>query len=71
MSKEETNKLLKLKGVINENDDEYVESFRKTYSNIIGNFNEKDFYYSMVAWFFDGSTEASYYDYWLKKNWSD
>lgn len=69
MSKEETNRLLKLKRVINENDDEYVESFRNTYSKIIGNFNEEDFYNSMVSWFFDGSTGASYYDYWLGKNW--
>lgn len=71
MSKEETNRLLKLKGIINENDDEYVERFRKTYKNIIGNLDEKDFYDSMVAWFFDGSTGARYYDYWLKKNWSN
>ena len=69
MSKEETNRLLKLKGVICENDDDYVESFRDTYLEKIGNFNEEDFYNSMVAWFFDGSTGASYYDYWLEKNW--
>ena len=34
MNKEETNRLLKLKRVINENDDKYVESFRETYSKI-------------------------------------
>lgn len=33
-------------------------------------FDEEDFYNSMVSWFFDGSTGAAYYDYWLEKNWS-
>lgn len=69
MNKEETNRLLKLKGVICENDDDYADEFRETYSKIMGKFDEEDFYNSMVAWFFDGSTGASYYDYWLKKNW--
>jgi len=69
MNKEETNRLLKIKGVICENDDDYVESFRETYSKLIGKLDEEDFYKSMVAWFFDGSTDASYYDYWLEKYW--
>jgi len=67
MNKEETNRLLKLKRVINENEDKYVESFRETYSKIIGKLNEEDFYNSMVSWFFDGN--APYYDSWLEKNW--
>ena len=70
MTKQETNRLLKQQMIINENDDEYADSFRETYKKLFKKIDEEDFYNSMVAWFFDGSTGASYYDYWLKKNWS-
>jgi len=71
MNKEETNKILKAKGVFCESDtDEYIDDYRKTYENKMNRFDEEDFYNSVVAWFFDGSTGAAYYDYWLEKNWS-
>lgn len=67
MNKEQVNKLLKLKGVICENDDEYADEFRRTYYTIIGELKEEDFYYSMLAWFFDGN--APYYESYLIKYW--
>ena len=71
MSKEEVNKILKVRGIVCESDtDEYIDTFRKTYEDKMNRFDEEDFYYSMVQWFFDGSTGASYYDYWLERNWS-
>lgn len=71
MKKEETNKILKAKGVFCESDtDEYIDTYRKTYEDKMNRFDEEDFYHSIVNWFFDGSTGASYYDYWLEKNWS-
>lgn len=72
MNKEQVNELLKAKGVFcNSDTDEYMDTYRKTYQDKMNRFDEEDFYNSMVAWFFDGSTGASYYDYWLEKNWSD
>lgn len=72
MTKEQVNRLLKAKGVFcNSDTDEYMDTYRETYKDKINGFDEKDFYDSMVNWFFDGSTGASYYDYWLEKNWRD
>lgn len=72
MDKEETNKILKAKGVFCDSDtDEYIDTYRKTYENKMNKFDEEDFYHSIVQWFFDGSIGASYYDSWLEKNWSD
>lgn len=72
MNKKETNNLLKSKGVFCESDtDEYIDTYRKTYQDAMHRFDEEDFYNSMIEWFFDGSVGASYYDYWLEKNWSD
>lgn len=70
MTKEEVNKLLKAKGIFcNSDTDEYIDTYRKTYKDKINKFDEEDFYNSMINWFFDGSAGASYYDYWLEKNW--
>lgn len=69
MTKQQTNRALKAK--IGFTKDKEIESYRKTYLKIVKDPTEKDFYKSMVSWFFDGSTGASYYDYWLEKNWSD
>lgn len=72
MKKEETNNLLKQKRIFCESDtDDYIDTYRRTYQDVLNKFDEEDFYNSMVSWFFDGSTGASYYDYWLKKNWSN
>lgn len=72
LEKEKVNNLLKSKGVFCESDtDEYMDTYRKTYKDKMHRFDEEDFYNSMVAWFFDGSVGAEYYDYWLEKNWSD
>ena len=69
MNKEKVNELLKIRGIICENDDEYVENFRETYKKIIGELNENDFYNSMVSWWNDGS--APYYNNYLKRVWKD
>lgn len=72
LEKEQVNKLLKTKGVFCESDtDEHMDRYREVYKDKMHRFDEKDFYNSMVAWFFDGSVGASFYDYWLEKNWSD
>lgn len=72
MTKEQVNRLLKAKGVFcNSDTDEYMDTYRETYKDKMNRFDEKDFYNSMINWFFDGSTGASYYDYWLEKNWRD
>lgn len=71
LEKEKVNNLLKAKGVFCQSDtDEYIDTYRNTYQDKMHRFDEEDFYNSMVAWFFDGSVGASYYDYWLEKNWS-
>jgi hypothetical protein len=70
MTKEQTNELLKAKGVFcNSDTDEYIDTYRETYKDKMNKFDEEDFYNSMINWFFDGSVGASYYDYWLEKNW--
>ena len=72
MNKEQVNRLLKEKRVFcNSDTDKYIDTYRDTYKNIIKRFDEENFYNSMINWFFDGSTGASYYDYWLEKNWRD
>ena len=72
MNKEQVNRLLKVKGIFcNSDTDDYIDTYRKTYQDKMNKTDEEDFYYSMVNWFFDGSSGASYYDYWLEKNWSD
>ena len=70
MTKEQVNKLLKTKGIFCDSDtNEYIDTYRETYKDKINKFDEEDFYNSMINWFFDGSVGASYYDYWLEKNW--
>jgi len=72
MNKEQVNEILKAKGIFCDSDtDDYIDTYRTTYQDKMNKYDEKDFYYSMVNWFFDGSSGASYYDYWLEKNWSD
>ena len=72
MNKEQVNKLLKSKRIFcNSDTDDYIDTYRKTYQDKMNKLDEEDFYYSMVNWFFDGSVGASYYDYWLEKNWSE
>ena len=70
MKKEEVNEYLKCK--IGYTKDEEIDELRETYKNTlkISEINEEDFCNSVYAWFFDGSTGAAYYDYWLEKNWS-
>ena len=71
MTKEQVNKLLKAEGIFCDSDsNEYIDTYRETYKDKMNKFNEEDFYNSMINWFFDGSIGASYYDYWLEKNWS-
>lgn len=68
MNKEQVNKLLKAKGIFCDSDnDEYIDTYRETYKDKMSRFDEEDFYYSMIDWFFDGN--APYYDIWLKMNW--
>ena len=70
MTRKQVNKLLKAKGIFCDSDsNEYIDTYRETYKDKMNRFNEEDFYNSMINWFFDGSVGASYYDYWLEKNW--
>lgn len=65
MDKNKVNELIKAR--IGFSDDKEIEDYRNTYLNIIKESNEKDFYNSIINWFFDGN--APYYDRWLERNW--
>lgn len=69
MTAKQVNEALKRR--IGYSKDEEIDGLRKVYGSIIKeeNRNEEDFYWSVINWFFDGSTGAGYYDYWLKNNW--
>jgi hypothetical protein len=69
MTKQQINRALKANMGFTK--DKEIEIYRKVYLKIVKDPTEEDFYKSMISWFYDGSTGASYYDYWLKENWSD
>ena len=51
---------------------EEIDKLRKEYNKIIkiirNEEDEKDFFYSVIAWWCDGN--APYYDTYLQRNWS-
>ena len=67
MSKQAVNELLKAR--IGYNTNQEIDELRDVYKSIIKKEDEKDFYYSVCSWFFDGC--YSYYDRYLLRVWRE
>lgn len=67
MSKEQVNQYLKDR--IGYSTNQEIEELRDVYKSVIKKDDEKDFYYSVCSWFFDGC--YSYYDRYLLRVWRD